>query len=446
MTVLVDLVSRLYPFAYGVTGFGNDAAIPAYQDELDFQIHEFPSSAELNGWRIPESWHVEHAFIRSHGELIYDGTTSPLGVMALSTSFQGTVSADVLKQHLYYSDLDPNAVPYHCQQIYRENPRTWGLCVPKSLFDSLDASTYEIDLVTKSQPGTMKVLEALLPGRSSDCVLLNAHNCHPFQANDDMSGVAVGIEVMRRLANVPDRKYSYRLVVAPELIGTVFWLDAIAGVAETLKHSIMLKSVGNDAELRLQESFTGSAEIDRIAHHVFKQHYDTYDSGAFRTVYGNDETVFEAPGYEIPSISLTRWPFASYHTDGDIPAALSEARLLDTVETVVAICLNLERNIKARRKFKGLVCLSNPRYGLYQPYYDPSLRDGPALEDDKRWNLLMNCLPRYLDGATSLLDAAEKHDLPLSAIYDYVMQWVDRGLAEVVDETSQLNCGNQSAQ
>ena len=113
---------------------------------------------------------------------------------------------------------------------------------------------------------------------------------------------------------------------------------------------------------------------------------------------------------------------------------------------MVAICLNLERNIKARRKFKGLVCLSNPRYGLYQPYYDPSLRDGPALEDDKRWNLLMNCLPRYLDGATSLLDAAEKHDLPLSAIYDYVMQWVDRGLAEVVDETSQLNCGNQSAQ
>ena len=34
----------------------------------------------------------------------------------------------------------------------------------------------------------MKVLEYTLPGSSSETIIINAHNCHPFQANDDISG------------------------------------------------------------------------------------------------------------------------------------------------------------------------------------------------------------------------------------------------------------------
>ena len=37
--------------------------------------------------------------------------------------------------------------------------------------------------------------------------------------------------------------------------------------------------------------------------HNINQNYSTH---SFRSYYGNDETVFEAPGTRIPSITLTR--------------------------------------------------------------------------------------------------------------------------------------------
>ena len=49
---LVDLVARLYPFAYSVTGSGSDAAVTAMQRELDFAVFEYASGRELNGWLI----------------------------------------------------------------------------------------------------------------------------------------------------------------------------------------------------------------------------------------------------------------------------------------------------------------------------------------------------------------------------------------------------------
>jgi hypothetical protein len=45
----------------------------------------------------------------------------------------------------------------------------------------------------------------------------------------------------------------------------------------------------------------------------------------------------------------------------------------------------------------------------------------------------MNCLPRYLDGQTGLLDVARRFGLPLDEVHEYAMQWVDKGLADVVD-------------
>jgi aminopeptidase-like protein len=279
----------------------------------------------------------------------------------------------------------------------------------------------------------MKVLDYELPGDSPKTILFNAHNCHPYQANDDLSGCVVGMDVMRRLAALPKRRYSYRLVIAPELIGTVFWLDSLGEAARDLSYAVMLKAVGAGGALRLQESFTGESTIDRAAHHVFALRWGAYESGPFRTIYGNDETVFEAPGYEIPSVSLTRWPFAGYHTDRDTPDRLSERILQETADVATEICLALERNVRLERRFQGLVSLSHPRYGLYKPAPAPGVERGAYTDTMAKWNLLMNCLPRYLDGQTGLLDVARRFGLPLDEVHEYAMQWVDKGLADVVD-------------
>lgn len=433
MGPITDLVRRLYPFAHSVTGPGNDAAVPAFLKELPFQVHQYPSGGDVNGWLVPEAWTVEKAEIRRDGKVVYDGTRSPLGVITQSDSFSGRMDLAALKTHLHWSPDDPDAIVYHWSRLYRPFDKDWGFCMPGGQVAQLPDGEYEVELVTRREPATMKVLDYLLPGDSPRTVLLNAHNCHPFQANDDVSGIAVGIEVMRRLQALDRRRFTYRLLVAPELIGPVFWLrDLGAEASSALAGAIMLKSVGNDADLRLQESFTGDSLMDRAAHHVFRHRYRTYDSGAFRTLYGNDETVFEAPPYNIPSISLTRWPFPEYHTDRDTPERLHEGRLRDTVEATLDICLGLERNVCLAPRFEGLVSLS--RQGLYKtiPQVDGDGVDYESLAG--RWNRLMNCLPRHMDGRTGLLQVADLYDLPLDEVHGYAMEWVDKGLAEIVAE------------
>jgi aminopeptidase-like protein len=175
----------------------------------------------------------------------------------------------------------------------------------------------------------------------------------------------------------------------------------------------------------------GPAALDQAARHVLNHRDEDYESGAFRTVYGNDEIVFEGPGYQIPSITLTRYPFDFYHTDHDTPDRLSEGRLQEAADIAFDICRTMEMDVYLKATSAGVPCLSHPRNDLYVPVWDPSLRSQPGRDAARDWNLLMNCLPRYMDGATSLLDIAERHGLPIGQVYDYAMRWVEKGLAEL---------------
>ena len=435
---VLELVRKLYPFQYSVTGKGNDDAVAAFSSELPFAIHEYASGSEINGWLVAPDWRVSKAEIRRNGQLIYDGLSSPLGVITLSLPFRGRVTLAELKQHLFYSDEAPEAVVYHWTALYRPRDRSWGFCVPRTLFEQLEDGDYDIEIAAEERPGTMKVLDYLLPGESNDTILLNAHNCHPFQANDDISGCAVGIRVMQALSKRSRRRFSYRLVIAPELIGTVFWLDGLGAKAADLRYTVMLKSVGNPMPLRLQSSFSGESRIDKAAHHSFLHRYKTYDSGPFRTIYGNDETVFEAPGYEIPSISLTRYPFHGYHTDLDTPDTVSEVHLQDTLDATLDIIDTMEKDIVLRSSVKGLVALSHPRYDLYRAAPAPGIERAEYTAANARWNLLMNCLPRHLDGNTSLLGIADRYELPLNEVHAYAMRWVDKGLASISTSSGTL--------
>lgn len=434
MAEILDLVKRLYPFPYSVTGKGNDDSLPVWLAELPFEVSEYPSGAEYNGWTIPPAWEVKRAEIRKHGKLVYDGTGSPLGVVTLSRSFSGRVGLGELKEKVFYSEDDAEAVVYHWGALYRPiREDYWGFCMPRRLAEGLTGGDYDVHLETEERAGTMKVLDHHLPGRDKRTVLLHAHNCHPFQANDDISGCAVGIAVMKRLAGIEGRRLSYRLLIAPELYGTMFWLDGLGDRARDIACTIKLASVGNDRDLRLQESFTGDSDVDRAARHVLGRRLGDFDGGPFRSIHGNDETVFEAPGFEIPSICLTRWPFEQYHTDQDTPEALSEERLSDAADAAFETCMALEYDITPESRVKGLVRLSDPRYDLYKPAPAPGIDKGGHSEEMARWNWLMNCLPRLMDGRTGLIEIADRFQLPVAQVHDYVMQWVDRGLARVVE-------------
>lgn len=427
--VITDIVRSIFPYAYSVVSSDSDRALAAYQAELPFSVFEVPSGTELNGWLVPNNWRVVSARIMKDGRLIHDGATNPLGVGVLSPSFKGRLSRSALREHLFFSVGCPTAVPYHWVNLYRPAQKTWAFCVTKDFFDNLPDGDFDVDLVTEEFPGTMKVLDFLLPGDSKETILLNGHNCHPWQANDDLSGCAVAIHVLQQLSKWPRRRYSYRVVIAPELIGTVHWLDQLDMQAQPIIGAIMLKSVGNERQLKLQHSFDGQTQLDKAALSVLATHLGSFESGPFRTIYGNDETVFDSPGFEIPSISLTRFPFTEYHTDADTPDLLSETALQQTSEVVIDIIRALENNLTLRFAARGLVALSHPRYQLYRAAPAPGLDRKAYLEESRKWNLLMNCLPRELDGRHSAIDLAHKYGLPVLEVCEYLAQWEAKQLA-----------------
>ncbi len=137
-------------------------------------------------------------------------------------------------------------------------------------------------------------------------------------------------------------------------------------------------------------------------------------------------------GYEIPAISITRYPFPEYHSQFDTPDILKEVRLIETLETLEEIVNTLESSKYLNFTGKGLYCLSQPRYELYQQVWDPSNKNGPInREDGRAMNLLMTEMPRRINGQMSIQDLAEDYDLPYEKVYNYCMQWVESGLAEI---------------
>ena len=93
-----------------------------------------------------------------------------------------------------------------------------------------------------------------------------------------------------------------------------------------------------------------------------------------------------------------------------------------------------EKDSFLKRRFEGLLALSNPKYGLYKsPGTDPSIGEtGKKAGVKAQWNYLMDCFPRYLDKNISILDIAITHDLPFNEVYDYALKFKKKGLVDII--------------
>ena len=166
------------------------------------------------------------------------------------------------------------------------NKDNWGLCVSRKFIKKLNKNKkYHVIIKTEVLKNNMNVLEYKIKGKSDKAILINAHNCHPFQANDDISGCAVGISIFKELKKIRNLNYSYILLIAPEMYGPMFWLKKNKN---KIIVSILLKSVGNDNVIKLQKSFRSDTTLDKVFLNLIKKNSVT---GSFRELHGNDETV-----------------------------------------------------------------------------------------------------------------------------------------------------------
>ena len=432
MHKIKKIIKDLYPFDYSVVSEGNDKSLAVFKKYLNFKVHNFKSGYEVNGWKIPDLNIIKKAKLFHKKKLILDAKISPFSLVKLSKNFKGYVDYNELLNHLFFSKAISKAIPYGWFGLYRPKERNWGFCVNKIFMNKIkNKKKFYVDIKTHKKKSFMRVLDYHIKGKSEKTIIINAHNCHPYQANDDISGCAVGISFFQYLNSIKSQlNYSYRLIIAPELYGPIFLMKKEKKSFKNCIGAILLKSVANNSKLKLQKSFNGKTLLDKSAQLLLKK-YKFSKEGEFRTVYGNDETVFEAPGYNIPTISITRFPFKEYHTNYDTPKICFENKALETLNVLKDIHFDLEKNFTYETKFKGLISLSNPKYDLYKPAEAPGLDKIKYNKINKNWNLFMNSIPMYGNKKTTLLELGIKFNLDVKEIYNYLLLWEKKKLIKL---------------
>jgi aminopeptidase-like protein len=429
------LFAELMELNLGVAQPDNRRAMEAVGRRCPIDVVAVPSRSEHNGWVVPDEWHVRRATIARNGRALFDGTIHPLAVAGYSSSFSGRVTKQELDQHVSTNPAFPSAYVFHSAGNYRPWQKHWGFCVPDDTYRTWGDGDYDIDLQADFTPGSMVIGVCHKAGRSPDTVVFNAHTCHPCQANDDLSGVVAIVALFQWLAQ-RDTRYSYRAVFAPEHLGTVFYLAGMAAEdLRRLKLGCFVEMVGSDTPLVLQQSFTGDTIIDRVAEYALERVQPDLHVGPFRTVVGNDETVWEAPGIEVPMISVSRYPYPQYHTSDDSLAIISEKRMSETVEALAEMVEVFETDCTATRRFSGLVALSNPKYRLYVERPDPAI-DKRLSEEELRLGALQDRLPRFFDGHHSAFEIARASAVSFGRIRRYLDAFAEKQLVELHDVPS----------
>ena len=420
------------------TAIVSDQNIPLFErisQELPIELISIPSGQTFNGWIVPDNWTAKTARLFKDGVEVFDGLSNSLGVAYYSNSFSGELSWEELKSHLVSNPDLPDGYMFHCMWQYRPWAADWAFCMPHNVYETLGEGHYRVELETQKKPGEMLIGVADVNGKSDKTIVFNSNNCHPHMANDGFAGTTILIRLMQWL-QTQETYYSYRLVIAPEHLGSVFYLrDLSPEEINKLVGGIFEEMPGTKGALKATKTFTGETKLDLAMANVLSHYSKAHEIVPWRCGAGNDETVWEAPGYEVPFIELTRCedqfaPYREYHSSLDTPELMDDLQLQETLDILKRTMFVLEHDAFVQRKFNGLICLSNPEYDLYMERPDPTITKDLDADWDK-WGHLLDCLFRYMDGNMTILEIAQKHNLPFERLYQYLKRFEEKGLVKL---------------
>ncbi len=412
---MYNIVNDLYYKRRDLVSDGYDESLDYISKILPIKIHKIKSGTTCWTWTVPEKWTVEEAYVEADGKKLIDVKDHPLHVVSYSESVDKFVSKQELMNHISTNKDRSNAIPFN----FKYYERDWGFCVQHEKLKEFTYDQYKVVIKSSFENGDIKIGELVLPGESTDTIVLVAHLCHPGMANDDLSGVAVLVNIANSLLKIKDRHYSYRILFLPETIGSIAYLSQNEDLIPSMKFGIFFEMLGNDNVHALQLSRQGNTIIDMAARNVMKNSLSQFNEGAFREIISNDEMVFNGPGVDIPMISISRWPYPEYHTSDDNMSIIKSEKLEESRDIILKIIDSLEKNYTPKRKFKGPPFLS--KHGLWVDW-----RENPKL------NLMMEKLFVEFEGDKSLIEIAEYLDLDFRDVYNYVNKFFDADLVEKI--------------
>ncbi len=406
-----NLASELWPLNRSITGEGTRETLRIISKHIpNLCIKSVPSGTNVFDWKIPKEWYVKEAYIITpNGEKICDFSKNNLHLLGYSISFKGEISLKKLKNHLYTLPEIPDAIPY-ITSYYEER---WGFCLSHNQFESLKEGNYIVHIDTKKFNGVLNYGELLVKGNRKEEIFLSTFICHPSMANDQLSGPTVLTYLVKWIMQLKNPEYSYRIVFIPETIGSITYLSLHY---KEMKNKVIagfcISCIGDERSFSYVPSRNGETMSDVVAKHVLYWTDHNYKSYTWLDR-GSDERQYCAPGIDLPVASIMRsryTHFREYHTSLDDLKNVVTPKGLDGGYWVLRRAIEaIERN----KKYKVTV-LCEPQMskrGLY-----PTLSTKTSVQTVK---LMMNFIS-LSDGKTSLIEIANKLNMPIWKLYDLV--------------------------
>jgi aminopeptidase-like protein len=394
---ILSLAAELTPICRSITGEGLRQTLRILARHIPLTLHEIPTGTRVCDWIVPKEWNIRDAYLKNpDGARVVDFHKCSLHVVNYSLPVKTTMTRAELEPHLHSIPGRPRAIPYRTS-YYRE---TWGFCLSQEQRDNLGDGPFKVCIDSTLEPGSLTYGELGIPGETSDEVLISTHCCHPYMANDNLSGIGIALELAKRLLRTQPR-LSYRFLFIPGTIGSIAWLAR--NDPSHIRHGLVLSCLGDPGALTYKKTRLGDAVIDRVAAHVLKASGFPCAIEDF-IPYGYDERQYNSPGFKLPVGCLMRTPngrFEQYHTSDDNLDFISAEALAGSFETLCSIVELLEANLR----YRNLSPRGEPQLGK-RGLYDGSPDEMMAL----LWVL------NFSDGGFSLLDIAERAKIPFAAV------------------------------
>jgi aminopeptidase-like protein len=399
---------RLWPILRSITGPGVRATHDILGELLPLERLEFPTGEKVLDWTIPREWVARQAYVVGpDGRRVIDLARHTLHLLNYSAPFRGRMSRADLDKHLYSLPEMPNAIPY-VTSYYAER---WGFCLSDAERRALPEGEYEVVVDTELVDGSLTVSHCVLPGQTSREVLISTYTCHPSMANNELSGPLVTAFLYRRLAALPNRRYTYRFVFLPETIGSIAYLSRFGShLAAHVDAGYVVTCIGDPGHFHYKASRRGNTVADRAARLVLGRIDPEAVFLDFFPHSGADERQYCSPGFNLPVGSIMRTPYArypQYHTSLDDRSFVTPEALAGSVDAYEAVCRVLEGN----KTYENLSPHGEPqlgRRGLYPTV--GAARTSAAFVDAMLWVLNSS------DGTNDLISVAERSGLEFDVV------------------------------
>ncbi len=416
------LIEELFPIHRSITGNGLRQTLEILRRHIPLQRIEVASGTKVFDWTVPREWNVREAYIaRQDGTRVVDFAANNLHIVQYSPPIDTTMPLADLLPHLHTIPDRPDWIPYRTS-YYAEN---WGFCLAHRDLSLLRDERYRVVIDADLIPGHLSYGELVIPGETEHTVLFSCHVCHPSLANDNLSGIAVQTMLASYVQALQPR-FTYRFLFVPGTIGSLVWLARNECETKKVSHGLVLSCLGDPGSLIYKQSRRGNTPIDRMVAHALQHDASTHTIRSF-VPYGGDERQFCSPGLNLPVGSLTRTPSGEYpenHTSADNLSLLSPASLAHSLAVLQRVVSIIEGN----RVYRSLNPKGEPQLGRR----GLSVATGgqhAAVSDQLALLWVLN----LADGEHSLLDIAERAELPFWAIRAAADALAKRDLLEPID-------------